>query len=269
MSATGWDPFEPGPGPFGWQTSTAYHLLGDHVKELKAARLARLGAPHDMFALQNEVVALAALGRVPEIEKRIEERLEHRPDAPYPADPYGALIVRAGLELRAHGYAGAAEPFFERVVEWSHAHPLEGEHSESVALEGHWRGTALVLTGRWDEAEALFEWILVRSPQDVRARGALGALAARRGDRNAANEADRWLAGQRTESPVDGTINYERAAIAAVLGERERALTLLRQAIVEGFAFVSADYYLEFDVDPDLDSLRGDPAFQRLIEPKG
>ena len=269
VSATGWDPLEPGPNPFGWQTSVAYHLLGDHENELKATRLARLAAPGDMFALQNEVVALAALGRLPEVEQRIDERLAHGADATYPVDPPGALMVRGGLELRAHGHAEEALHLFERAVEWNRAHPLEGEDSESLALEVQWRGEALLLTGRWDEAEALLNWIIARNPEDVRAHGALGALAARRGDRHAAIEADRWLAERWAESPSGGTITYERAAIAALLGERERALSLFRQAIVEGFAFVSADYYLEFDVDPDLDSLRGEPTFQRLIQPRG
>jgi hypothetical protein len=100
----------------------------------------------------------------------------------------------------------------------------------------------------------------------------LGVLAARRGDRRGAAEADAWLARQWSESPEGGAravISYERASIAAVLGEKQQAIDLLRRAIGEGYAFISADYTFPFDVDPDLDSLRDDPAFRRLVEPKG
>ena len=56
-----------------------------------------------MQALQTEVVALAALGRVEELEMRIEDRLAQRIHQPYPVEPPDALMVRAGLEL--HGGA--------------------------------------------------------------------------------------------------------------------------------------------------------------------
>ena len=95
-------------------------------------------------------------------------------------------------------------------------------------------------------------------------------LAARRGDPRVALEADAWLAARWAEADdVDrGRFTYERALIAARLGERERALTLLRQAVGEGLPAIPY-LYPEIEVDPDLDSLRSDPAFHRLLEPKG
>ena len=84
------------------------------------------------------------------------------------------------------------------------------------------------------------------------------------------SEADAWLAARWAEAgDVDrGRFTYERALIAARLGERERALTLLRQAVGEGLPAIPY-LYPEIEVDPDFDSLRSDPAFHRLLEPKG
>jgi tetratricopeptide (TPR) repeat protein len=271
IASSGWTPLLGEANPFGWQMGAAYHMLGDHETELKTARLARYASPDDMFTLQNEIVALAALGRAMEVETRIEELLAHPAEQSSMESP-GSLMVRAGLELRAHGHAEEARTVFERAVEWHRDHPLDARDPESLVVAGPWRGQALDLTGRWDEERELLEWILQSSPTDVPTRGALGALAARRGDRRGAAEADAWLARRWAESSEGGAravISYERASSAALLGENQRALDLLRRAIGEGYAFVSADYTYPLDVDRDLDSLRDDSAFQRLVEPKG
>jgi tetratricopeptide (TPR) repeat protein len=248
----------------------AYHMLGEHERELEAAERGRRSAPDDMFALQTEVVALAALGRVSEVEKRLEERLDHRVIEPYPADRPGALMVRAGLELRAHGQPRQAEPMFERAVEWYRMQPPDpdSEHRLEPAQ-------ALYFAGRWDEAQAEVERILIEDPEDLAAHGTLGALAARRGDRGEAMRIDAWLASRWKEaaswdwSGERAIVSYKRASIAALLGERERALILLQQALDEGFPYIDPLYTPWLEVDPDLDPLRGDPGFQRIMRPKG
>jgi hypothetical protein len=138
------------------------------------------------------------------------------------------------------------------------------------------------VAGRFDEARPLFEQ-LVRlpsgalrsvsragflgvlpgaSPDEVDCRGFVGVLAARRGDRAAALAADRALA--TLHGPyVHGRHTYWRARIAALLGERERALALLREALQEG------QMYPALHGAADLAPLRDLPAFQELIRPKG
>ena len=70
-------------------------------------------------------------------------------------------------------------------------------------------------------------------PDALDRRGYLGVLAARRGDRAAAMAAERALAELR-EPYLLGRHTYWRARIAALLGDRERAVTLLRDALKEG-----------------------------------
>ena len=93
--------------------------------------------------------------------------------------------------------------------------------------------------------------------------GVLGGLAGRLGDRKTALEASETL--RRLDDPhLFGGHTYRRACIAAVLGEREDAMALLRQAIAEGVGYGS---YLHVEID--LESLWDDPDFIELLRPKG
>jgi hypothetical protein len=97
---------------------------------------------------------------------------------------------------------------------------------------------------------------------DVNRLGFAGALAARRGDAAAAREADGALAALRRPY-LAGRHTYWRARIAALLGERERAVALLREALREG------QMYPALHGNADLVPLRDVPAFRELMRPKG
>jgi tetratricopeptide (TPR) repeat protein len=257
--------FPDGPVDYWWQVAQSYHLLGDHQRELDAAQRARRSDPQDMMALQTEVVALASLGRADDVDARIVERLDHPRQLLFPIDTPGLLMTRAGLELRAHGHPGAARKLFERAVAWQRANPPTDPQARDYKGEV---ARALYWSERWDEARALRESLVVRDSGDVLSRAALGAIAAREGDRQTAKSIEAWLAspsgsGQHDENP------YFRACIMALLGDRDRALGLLQQALREGMPFVTVDHYNWLEVDPNLDSLRDDPAFKELIRPKG
>jgi hypothetical protein len=63
--------------------------------------------------------------------------------------------------------------------------------------------------------------------------------------------------------PGSRGIGRWRARIAAQLGDRDRAVDLLREAYSRG-----ASYGLWLHNDPLLDDLRGYPPFERFIAPK-
>ena len=57
---------------------------------------------------------------------------------------------------------------------------------------------------------------------------------------------------------------YERACIAAQLGENDEAVELLKKAVSQGYWG-----FWGMEIDPNLDPLRDDPKFVELMRPKG
>ncbi len=93
--------------------------------------------------------------------------------------------------------------------------------------------------------------------------GLLGAIAARRGDHVTAEKLAATLAGIEAVTALPGhaaTIN--RAKIAALLGDRARAVSLLKDAYGEQGT-------LELHGDIDFEGLRDYARFQELTRPKG
>jgi tetratricopeptide (TPR) repeat protein len=165
---------------------------------------------------------------------------------------------------------------FARALGWYEARPAA--ERAAPAFAGRY-AEALYAAGRWAEARRLFERLpagadsapkmegylgtLAAAPPDaVDRRGYLGALAARRGDRATAIAADSALASLR-RAYLAGRHTYWRARIASLLGDRERAVTLLREALGEGRT------YPMLHGEGDFAPLHGMPAFQDLIRPKG
>jgi len=93
--------------------------------------------------------------------------------------------------------------------------------------------------------------------------GWLGTVAARRGDREEAERLAQALAG--IERPfLFGEHTIWRAGIAALLGDRERAVGLLRDAFAQGYMFG-----VHIHRDLNLAPLRGYAPFEELIKPRG
>jgi DNA-binding SARP family transcriptional activator/TolB-like protein len=243
----------------------AYHELGDYEAELRTARLDLAATPRTRHAnsLLDEAGALAALGRATELDRLLES---------WPATPpgevpsTGEMLLVTALELRAHGQAPASRAVLERAAEWYRSRPPEAAaQSGYIVLRGLF-GVSYYRE-RWDEARALYERVAATDSSNVTARAALGALAARRGDTATAARMEEWLAPRAGThghaSMVGGEATYARARIAALLGQRERAVSLLRRAFDEGHGKIFVHF------DPDLESLRGFAPFDELLRPTG
>ncbi len=131
---------------------------------------------------------------------------------------------------------------------------------------------SLYETGRWDEAKAAFERLepseryVEKYGFDPWIEGYLSVLAARRGDRDdALRQARRWEAFQNKQLYHRG-LNW-RARIAAILGDRDEAVRLLREQFKEGRPWAEA--LQQFHAEVDFESLQTYPPFQELIRPKG
>jgi DNA-binding SARP family transcriptional activator/tetratricopeptide (TPR) repeat protein len=255
-----------------WRELTwSHHMLGQHRRELRAARQARTRYPDDPAILVHEARALAALGRTDALDRLIDDRLANPSGA---APTAGWLMRMAGNELEAHGHPEAARRLFERSVAWYEAGtdgPPSRGHADGLPPPLRYGyGVALTAAGRLEEAERVFAGLVAEAPENLDYLGRLGALAARRGDRTTALRADSALAGFRRLQGRAGPINhpwgqhhYDRAIIAAWLGEPERAVGLLRQAHREGHAFGP-----HLHSDPDLAPLREHPEFTEFIRPR-
>jgi tetratricopeptide (TPR) repeat protein len=250
-----------------WRELTAaHHMLGNHRAELRAARRARELYPAAPRALLAEVLALAALGRVADVHRRIEERLANPSSEPPHA---GALMVAAARELRAHGHPDAALVLLERCLEWY------SSRQPGDRIEDPRRGIALVLyeLGRWGDARQAFDALATEDPDNVVLQGYLGVIAARLGNRAEADRIDAWLGG--LDRPyLLGANTVWRARIAAVLGDSDRAVDLLRAAFAQGVRHGTAGTPVGSAVvtspghaDIDLLPLRDYPPFRRLMRP--
>ena len=233
----------------------AHHLLGDYAGEVTASRGARTALPDDPEPMAYELRALAALGRPAEVEPRIDS-LEA-----LPAKAGRLVVLLSGLanELDVHGLPDAARRLRSRAV----AEPIPTGPARETRAARAARAHALLLLGRDAEADSLFARLVAEEPTEPAFLVGPGLLAARRGERAAAERVDTRL--RALERPYDwGKTPYARAQLAAALGDRDGALALLREALAGGVAYGPA-----LHADPALAPLRADPRFQALLRPQG
>ena len=89
-----------------------------------------------------------------------------------------------------------------------------------------------------------------------------GAIAARTGDRATAMK--RSAALSQLPSEPDGTVELRRAQLAALLGLRDQAVELRRDAFARGLS-MSTGLHRQMD----LEALRGFAPFDELMRPTG
>jgi Flp pilus assembly protein TadD len=122
---------------------------------------------------------------------------------------------------------------------------------------------ALALAGRGEEARAVVERLAGEKPDDPNYLGHLGVPAAGRGDRAGAQRVSAQLDAL-TQPYLRGRHTLWRVRIAAALGERERAVALLRDALQQG-----QGYNALFHTVVDFEPLRDYAPFRELLRPKG
>ncbi|MBI5267117.1 MAG: protein kinase [candidate division Zixibacteria bacterium] len=250
--------------PYWIYFAQAYHLLGEHKEEFATIREGRRRFPAGVEMYNAELTALAALGKMGELRELIERRPALPGDVSLtaPATPAGSMRT-AAIELRAHGHEDEAMKLLEEAVRWFEAQPPETIIKEMK--EGY--AYALYCSRRWDKARVVYEELAREFPRDS-AKGRdyvarLGFIAARQGDRARATEVSEWL--RKLKVPyLYGEPAYARACIAAILGDKEQAITLLKESFLQGKAF-STDIHS----DLNFESLWGYPPFIEFLKPKG
>ncbi len=232
----------------------AYHLLGEYEDEARVSRRAQLKFSGTLSPWYGEMRALAALGRIDELEDLLA-----RAEAFSGTGSPGALMGGAALELRAHDHRDASLRIANRAVGW-HRRRDPGEAASSDGRTA--LASALYVAEQWAEALRLFRDLAKEDPDDVGLLVAIGTIAARTGDPDTALSVSRSLTD--LDGPHRfGEAAYGRACIASLLGDREEAVTLLRESLAQGLKFRSFVHR-----DPDLEPLRGYAPFEDLLRPK-
>src|SRR5438046_847038 len=188
-------------------------------------------------------------------------------------------LVAEGARATNRPSAAAGDAALAQARDW-----LAGRSAAEAASEEHRLRVALVsyIAGRLADAQRQFQ--LLAAPDrlgrsdSLGAAGAaavtgdgwdqldyvgyLGVIAARQGNREPALRVDRTLADLKRPYSF-GRHTVWRARIQALLGERDVAVGLLREAIAQGYPHAHA-----LHTDLAFDSLRNYPPFVELLKPK-
>ncbi len=232
--------------PSWWAARTAaLHQLGRHEEELADARRAVRQFPPPYAAHRLEEQALAALGR----EDELLNLLRHaQPDRNVGQMPLPQQRLYLARELSAHGHQAAATQLLAALL----AEPgiLAPDTSRATL---RFQAELLYEAGRWRESERIAARLNQLDPQDIDCRGLLAVAAARSGDSAVARRMDAALA-QASSPYLHGHHLFWRARLAAVQGDRDRAVQLLRDALTQGQP-MATPWDLFLHRDPDLRGL--------------
>jgi tetratricopeptide (TPR) repeat protein len=241
----------------------AHHMAGEFDSQLEIGRLVQRRFPQDPRGLSHQARALAALGRLNELDAVLAQSLA----LPVPDgwEPTGLWIhLVAADELADHGHPAAARRVIERALRFYDDVPAEIRERLRYQFA---LGQALFRAERLDEARDVFEELMMRdslhNEYRVAIRAHVGWVAARQGDLRTAREIDNWLRdpglpylfGQNTEA---------RGVLAGLLGDRDMAVRLLRQATGEGRPYDSSTRGRH-----EFAPLRGYPPFEDWVRPRG
>jgi tetratricopeptide (TPR) repeat protein len=255
------DPEGPGILNYWRDLTTGHHLLGNHNEELKEARRGRRLFPDSYLYRYYELRALAAAGKIKEINRLFDESLMQFPQV----NPV-LLMIFTSWELRAHGYREASFQLLGRAIKWL---DNRSEEEAETAEHRHRLAEALYTTEQWEKAQILLKDLHKEYPDNINFLGYLGAIAARMGDRDEALRISGLL--KDNNNPyLFGRHTGWRASIMALVGDKELAMKLLQEAITQGVIYQESGRY-RFYIHPNMDfePLYDYPPFQEFMKPRG
>jgi serine/threonine-protein kinase len=235
------------------------HMLGQYDRELQVVdNRSRVHGTDIVWISEGKVRALAALGRFAQLDSVVNELQGGKLDAEH----LYYLAVAAG-ELLAHGHRDRSVKIWDNIVRLLDAAP-DSVRDKAGVLE-----ISLYNLARYADFDTVHRRSIKLSPIITKADSVYlfsweGLVAARLRRREVAELAMNRLAKLRGRE-LGGSPTRCRAEIAAVLGDRELAVTLLKQAFSEGM--LSPRW--ETHTDADFAGLKGYPPFEALMKPPG
>ncbi|HTA75060.1 MAG TPA: serine/threonine-protein kinase, partial [Gemmatimonadaceae bacterium] len=245
-------------GPFYWlYESEAAAQVGNWSRSLAMGRAGQRRFPESGGMCYSTSRALARLGRVADLERQIAA-------APSRGDPLveqARLAVNMWGELRAAGHPDAADRLMQR-----YATLLDDRRDDTARDAQFYRGRVLRRTGRASESREIFAALATRDTGYERLKdlNELGIAEATLGHRDAALNVEHELSSLRPRYD-HGTPILLQAEIAANLGDRDRAIVLLQQALSRGIGLqqLGAGIFGNANLTP----LDGYPPFERMLRP--
>jgi tetratricopeptide (TPR) repeat protein len=226
----------------------ALHVARRHREELQIASEAHQALPSNYNLQAYEAIALAMNREWTKLDERLRE-IEQRTNA-------GWEFRFIAAELRLHGDDARARLVDARSLRWYAERAAGGSHDLGFK---HDRATALYAAGRWSEAGALIDSLRAENVRDRQWVTLAALIEGRIGNRTRARDVLDSLASSAAGPNADAQL-ADAARIAAVLGQRERAIELLERA--HGHPNVAWRHYT-FNAF-DFDSLTGTAALKRL-----
>ena len=240
-----------------------YHQLGDYKGELDVARRGLKEFPGHLAMRGEEARALAALGRTSEVLAVLDGVAKQPPGPGTWRAP--SVYTIAAREARAHGLSAVEQDARRRIVSWASTLTREERENETLFF-----GVSALLYGAaaWPELIAQSDLKLAGDSVSMVWHGNRGIAAAMVGDTTRARREDAWLAGLTdaqlkrglSRGPPAADRALLRGLIAGALGEKSRAIDLLREAVSRG-----CGVDVEFHTDPIIGRFVDDPAVKDLM----
>jgi TolB-like protein len=237
------------------------HGMGEHPRELRAARQLRDSDPSAGWTRLAEVRALAVMGRADELLARVEEAMAFpSTDVTQTWESFspGDFLHEAARELAAHGNPALAATLQQRAIAWFRARPASERSTVQYRRE---LARLLYSAGQFDEPTELYRGLAAADTGEIVFRGTLALLALQQQRHQEADSLAALLRNERRPY-LFGRPAYWLARIAARTGEPARAVELLRQAHREGFV-----QWAPLHLEPDFAPLRDYAPFQELVRP--
>jgi len=198
---------------------------GEYTRAVQAARAIHDNSPDDLTSAYPEIDALAALGRIDQIEP-VVHRFQRRAGSGGPNS--ASLTLYAGIHLQSAGRSDRAKVLFREAFD---AYQARIDNHIASDADRFGQAQSLYYLEQWDSARASFERIAAapigRLRYDRRALLFLGSLAQRRRDSNEVSRLRQLLDSSYTSPAL---LNYFDARVAAVRGDNRTALTSLTRA---------------------------------------
>jgi hypothetical protein len=242
----------------------AQHMLGEYKQELADARLGERQYPGNFAVVSCALRALAALGRDETSDSTLDAAAGM---AAHDTWVLGSPYAIAASEADAHGYPKMADEARKRLVAWYRSLPVEKQKVEPENFGPAW---FLFTAGAWPELAERVKHFRSEKPSSAQWLVYEAIVAAHDGNRRVAMSADSVLqnlvkpGGDKTYGVMFVPISlFHRAEIAALLGDRDRAVSLLADSFANGLR-----YNIYVHANPAFASIRTDPRFVRLMAPR-